>query len=391
MARIDEEFPIRENELPASDEFSLPREETEFRPPAPEAEYSPPPGTDYENPDPSLEFTPPGGGRAESSPPQRRRRVLRRLVYAAAAIVLITAAFTETPVSIVPPPLSPAVLAAPSAAPAPSDEATPAPTPETVPTPEPTPVSKTPEITTDFFCFSHEHHARLHMSNTGALHSVEVTVREKVLDKQVYDHFLSEEEIGTGLFELPMLSTGDVYMENMKAYDAAHGWPEFEMTVNAWYENETGDGEDMLTLTAEPNFELGVGLSYISPSWDWYDTPDSFVITPWEETEEIRYVIDDPSAVKNPLTFSVDISCNGRHAKPEEYEEHIRTDEYDIRNSETGELTPHIGYTKELVLRRPDWMPEEGTIHITIHQYLASTGEIWVREIDLDYPTHYDR
>ena len=71
--------------------------------------------------------------------------------------------------------------------------------------------------------------------------------------------------------------------------------------VNAWYENETGDGEDMLTLTAEPNFELGVGLSYISPSWDWYDTPDSFVITPWEESEEVRYVIDDPSAVKDPL------------------------------------------------------------------------------------------
>lgn len=315
--------------------------------------------------------------------------MFKRLLYSAAALVMLSSALSGSPTAERPPvPLPPAASSAPAATPAPAPEPSAAPEATPEPTPEPTPVSKVPVIRTDFFYFSHDHYARVYLENTDALHSLQVTVREKVLDKQVYDNFFSEDEIASGRIELPMLSTGDVYMENMSAYDAANGWPEFEMTVNAWYENEAGDGEDMLTLTVEPNFELGVGVSYISPSWDWYDTPDSFVITPWEETDEIRYVIDDPSAVKDPLTFSVDISCNGRHAKPEEYEEHIRTDEYDIRNSETGELTSHIGYTKELVLRRPDWMPEEGTIHITIHQYLASTGEIWVREIDLDYPTH---
>ena len=42
------------------------------------------------------------------------------------------------------------------------------------------------------------------------------------------------------------------------------------------------------------------------------------------------------------------------------------------------------------MLRRPDWMPEEGTIHVTIRQYLASTGELWVRDVDFSYPPRYD-
>ena len=52
--------------------------------------------------------------------------------------------------------------------------------------------------------------------------------------------------------------------------------------------------------------------------------------------------------------------------------------------------SPHVGYTKELVLRRPDWMPEEGTLHVHIVQYLVSTGKQWVRDYDLEYPQRYD-
>ena len=404
MAKMDHEYPIWEEYPPESEGFSAPCEEAEFCPPDTESEFSPPPRPDYANPDPDREFDPPGRGSGDAPPSRRKRRKGKRLLFALAACVLVIAAWPASSASrgshspgapLVP--SAPAATAAPpetdtapppetDTAPTPEPVAVPTPEPVAVPTPEPTPLSKVPVITTDFFFFSHEHHARVHMDNIGALHSVQVTVRDKVLDKQAYDHFLSEEEIASGLFELPMLSTGDLFMENLQAYQDINAWPEFELTVKAWYENDTGDGEDMLTLTVEPDFELGIGISYQKPSWDWdADIPaDSFVVTPWEETDEIRYVINDPDAVRDPLTFSVDISYNGRHAAPEEYEEIVAEEEYTLITGSGDEL-PQVSYTKKLVLRRPDWIPEEGVIHVKICQYLASTGEIWVRETDFSY------
>ena len=137
---------------------------------------------------------------------------------------------------------------------------------------------------------------------------------------------------------------------------------------------------------------MGIGLNYMRPDYNWseYVPPDSFYVSPWEETEEINYVINDPDAVNDPLTFSVDISCNGRHAAPEEYETVVEKNEYTLVDREAGTETPMVSYTKELVLRRPDWMPEEGTIHVHIVQFLASTGEKWVRDYDYEYPVRYD-
>ena len=108
-------------------------------------------------------------------------------------------------------------------------------------------------------------------------------------------------------------------------------------------------------------------------------------IRPWEEIEELRYVIDDPAAVTDPTVISVDISYNGRHAAPEEYETVLYREEYSILNSETGEYVPTVGYTSQLLLRRPDWMPERGTVHVVLVQRLASTGELWTQEFDCDY------
>ena len=391
MAKMDHEYPIWEEYPPESEGFSAPCEEAEFYPPDTESEFSPPPRPDYANPDPDREFDPPGRGSGDAPPSRRARRKGKRLLFALAACVLVIATWPASSASrgshspgapLVP--STPAATAAtqPSSNPgaAPETDAAPTPKPVAVPIPEPTPLSKVPVITADFFFFSHEHHARVHMDNIGALHSVQVTVRDKVLDKQAYDHFLSEEEIASGLYELPMLSTGDLFMENLQAYQDINAWPELELTVKAWYENEAGDGEDMLTLTVEPDFELGIGISYQKPSWDWdANIPaDSFVVTPWEET------VNDPDAVRDPLTFSVDISYNGRHAAPEEYEEIVVGEEYTLI-TDSGEEIPQVSYTKKLVLRRPDWIPEEGVIHVRICQYLASTGEIWVRETDFSY------
>ncbi len=397
MVRQDEEFPVREDLSPAPAEFPQPRPETEYRPPDSGAEDSAPPGADHDNPDPVLEFTPPGSGRAETAaPPANRKRRIRRLLYGAAALVMLGLIFNTRSVSPVVPAAAPG--AAPTEAPIYTSSSDVVPLPSVEPTAEPTPiptpeiVSNVPVIEPSFYYFSHEHHGRIVMSNTEALHSVYVSVRETVLDNPVWDYYLDEEEIQSGLYELPMLSTGDYYMEHMQELDAVNGWPKYEMTVKAWYENEAGDGEDTLEMTVPAAYELGIGVSYWEPSYTWDEElpPDSFIVKPWAEVEDITYVINDPDAVTDPTIFSVDIVCNGRHAAPEEYEVILDRDEYSILDPETGEYVPTVGITKVLVLRRPDWMPESGTLHITIIQRVATTNELFTREGDMEYPPHYD-
>lgn len=385
MEKKDVEFPAREDYPLAPEEFPQPLPETEFRQPDGAAEDSAPPGGDYTNPDEKAEFSPPGSGGEEVVAPSGRKRRLRRLLYGAAALMLLGLLFGQRGEALLPG----AAVVTPEAPVLTPGQDAPAPTP----TPEPTedPRGREPLIETDFFCFSHEHHARIRVSNTDALHSVCVEVREKLLDKPVYEHYLSEEEISAGGFELPVLSTGDLYMENIEDYEAINGWPEFEMTVTAWIGNEAGDGEDTLTLTREPDYEMGVSLSYLTPDDTWHEVipPDSFYVVPYEDTAEIRYVINDPDAVTDPLTFSVDLSWNGRHVQAEEFTESTQKNEYTLIDRETGTETPTVSYIKYLVLRRPDWMPEEGTLHVCIVQRLASTGEKWVREYDFEYSQSY--
>ena len=344
-------------------EFPPLPEEQEFHPPRAEAEFSPP------------------GSTAGTLPPRRRRR--RWLYLAAAALLSVTLYAHRVPtppaVEATPAPV-PTVEPTPTPVPTP----TPTPTPEPTPTPTPEPVSRVPELTVNFFCFSHEHHGRVVLRNTEALHSAQILVREKTLDLTVYEHFLDEREIAEGVFELPTLSTGDVFMEHMEEYDERGAWPEFELTVNLWYEGENG-GEEQLTQTVDADFELGFGLSYWDYDWDEQRPQDSFIVIPYEEIEGIRYVINDPDAVTDPLTVSVDISFGSRHAAPEEYEAILYRDAYDLYDPETGEYVPTVSYTNQLLLRRPDWMPEHGTVKFMLTQYLASTGELWTTEREVEY------
>lgn len=355
--------------------------------------YSPPPA-EYPSLPPELvppgpEYTPEGAPQPETERPGRRRRRWRFLLYAAAALVYLGLLFKPAGRNF-----------EPSPAPLPPVAETAEPAPDAEPTPTPTapaePPSSIPEIGTDFFCFSHEHHGRVYLSNTGALLSVDVTVRDKTLDLAVYEHALSEEEIASGLFELPVLSTGDLYMEHMAEYEAAGtpipgsgyvspAWPEFEMTVDARYEADDGSGEATLSRTTEAAFELGFGVSYWQYDWDEQIPQDCFRVVPWEELEEIRYVINDPDAVRDPLTVSVDISFDGRHAALEEYETILYREEYSLFDSDTVEYVPTVGVTPQLLLRRPDWMPERGAVHVVLVQRLASTGELWTREFDYEY------
>ena len=389
MAVRDDEFPVRGDLSPAPEEFPQPQPETEYRLPDSGAEDSSPPGTDHDNPDPALEFSPPGSGRADSAAPEGRKRRIRRLLYGAAALVLLGLLFGARAVSPAVPVSAP--TSEPTAAPVFTSSSDISPLPTVEPTAEPTPeiVSKVPSIEPAFYCFSHEHHGQIKMSNTGALHSVYVSVRETVLDQPVWEHTFEEDEMKNGLFLLPTLSTGDYYMEHMKELDAVGGWPKFEMSVKVWYENEAGDGEDTLEMTLPAQEELGIGISYWAYDWDEELPADSFIFKPWEETEDITYVFNDPAAVTDPTVISVDVVFDGRRAAPEEYEVILDKDEYSRLDSETGEYIPTVGITKTLVLRRPDWMAKSGTLHVTIVQRIAATDQLWTREFDYDYPPRY--
>ncbi len=295
-------------------------------------------------------------------------------------------------------PASPAVVPVTTAAPAPTPKPAEVPAAQTTETPTaqpeataapastPEPVVLTPVVQPLFYNFSHEHLGSVRLENTESLRGVVVTVRETELDQTVFEHELDSGEISRGLYELPVLSTGDVYMDNMAAYDQTNAWPSFEMKVEYRYENAGGD-EEIKELVLEPQHETGFGASYWGPGYTWDEQlpPDSFIITPWDEADDIRYVFDSPDSVTDYKTVYVDVEYNGRHVLPEEYETILKKDEYFLMD-DVDFSTPLTSYTSELIIRRPDWMPESGTLHITIVSKLISTGELYTRTIDLDYP-----
>ena len=368
--------------------------------------------TALEHPRPGAEFPqPPPEYSAESLPGERRKKsrayaALRRLMFAGAAIlscgVLLAGTMgwgsggrpapkpSPAPIAI----LQPAggetqmTLPAPAESPAPIPEPTPEPTPAPAEIPASTeePVATEPVILPIFYNFSHDHRGRIQMENTDRLHSVLVTVRETVLDLPVFEHYLDESEIAAGLYELPALSTGDVYMENMDAFDEKNAWPEFEMKVVYWYENETGDGEESEELVLEPRYEMGFGATYWGPddTWDEQLPPDSIVIRPYDDVDNIRYTFDSLDSVKDPTVVYVSVEYDGRKLDPETFQTILIKDEYTMMDQESGTEIPVVAYQSTLVIPRPDWVPKGGTIHITIGQMLSVTGELFMKEFDLE-------
>ena len=395
MADIDREFPAKETLSPVPEEFTAPSPRAEFSEPDAADEQRPPACTDYENPDEAQEFTPPGSGGKTDSDGGRKRR-LRTIAYLGAAVLLLLMmrfrGNQETPVPTVPAPSDTTVWTSGSDIPedvwtSGSDISLPV-----LPGGDVSEDDGLPELKTVFFQFSHEHHARIILKHGELFSDVSVTVDEPILGLRIYEHSLTEDEILAGYFALPVLSADAGLEEHWDEYDAMNRWPiSLEMTVTARCTDRSGE-EQLLFETVLPEYELGIGVSYWGPDYTWSEQipPDSFVVAPWEDLEEIVYVINDPSRVTDPLTFSVDISYNGRHAAPEDYEDVVVRSEFEWVDAETGERTPDVSVVRELVLRRPDWMPESGTVHIVIVQKLASTGELWIREYDKVYPTVYD-
>lgn len=213
-----------------------------------------------------LEYpVPPGEYQNEPSPGQpsyvggRRRRLLHLLAASVvvASVVLTPAWRSTSPIQSTAISPVPALTAVPGSTEAPPAAPTPAPT--EAPTMASTSASElmVPEVKAVFYNFSHEHHGSIRMKNTQWLRGVTVTVRETVMEQIVFDHELDSSEISRGFYELPVLSTGDVYMENMEAYDALGAWPTFEMKIAYRYENESEEREESGEISLDPAHETG--------------------------------------------------------------------------------------------------------------------------------------
>lgn len=359
------------------------RSNKEITPPL--SEYTP---VSAEFPSPADEY-PKLPAPEQAAEDRTRKRRLLRLAVSAALLGLIVLAPKHSPFAPVPSPVPPAASAASAVAtPVPVSEPTaaPTPTPTEIPASTEEPVATEPVILPIFYNFSHDHRGRIQMENTDRLHSVLVTVRETVLDLPVFEHYLDESEIAAGLYELPALSTGDVYMENMDAFDEKNAWPEFEMKVAYWYENETGDGEESEELVLEPTYEMGYGATYWKPGFTWDEQlpPDSILIRPFDDVDNIRYTFHSTDSVKDPTTVYVSVEYDGRKLDPETFQTILKKDEYTLVDRESGTETPVVAYQSTLVIPRPDWVPEGGTVHITIGQMLSVTGELSMKEFDLE-------
>ena len=217
---------------------------------------------------------------------------------------------------------------------------------------------------------------------------VTAEIREPILGLTVAEYELTADEIASGEFMIPATDAGDVYMAHMAEYDAAEAFPE-ELELHVTVRYESADGEKTLEYTAMDTPEQGWGMRYWpedEPETDW-SYPGYFRFSTYESSTPVSLVVDEPDRVMTTAektVLSVSLSINGRRILPEECE--IREVMEDIfADFREPDEEPRYSYYARLLLKRPDWADEHGTVHVTVTQQLSGDGSIWISERDLDY------
>ena len=342
-----------------------------------------PPAEEFPSPAPEA-FPPPeefeARSAAEESSAKRRKRLL---ALAAAALLLLTgplarrgqqAAIPGGPEG--PGGETPAVSAAPEPTAAPTPEPTPEPSPSPEPTPEPDPAC---EIL--FYNFSSTSYARLLFTRPEAFRSVELELREPILDLPAASFSFGPEDLAEGVLELPGVEVGELYWEHREEYEARNSFPE-ELNMHAVlvYEKDGQPVTEERDLLSSP--EQGWSLRYWPSSTEESDWafPGCFVFSTYESYTPLTLVLDRPEEVRAG-TISVSFSLDGRAI------------EADLVRCETWREAYTIGgmavsdpfYFARLVLPRPDWAPESGILHVEVTQYLEGYRQILVIQRDLAY------
>ena len=384
-----------EYEYPHGEEFPSPGEESgappgraEYQEPDGSAEF---PGSEHEDfvqPHPDREFTPPGKGGTAVSLKNRKRRRLRKILFSAAALALTVLLFRQTgslhtvrdkeegPRDSTAEPAETGELTENLS---PKENVSPAGTLAAEPSPSAEAPVYEPAIRVNFFAFSSEHHALIEMEHTDFTRSVTLVLHDRTLDEAVWSGELSAEEIVSGVYEMPAVDPSEYYLNHWDEFEASGKWPEFELILEAVYEDENGT-EQTVSLRRGAVEETGYGFTYWrddeTPSAFFTVYPGCFVVSPWEETESVQYFVDDPDAVTGPDIVSVSLSSGGNSITMENVQITDEISEF------TGEVT------KVLVIPRPDWMPAEGTVHVTITWWLNSVKKCWTKEMDYAYPAY---
>lgn len=376
------------------DEFPAPSSGRETVNPAPETEFS--------TPDPSQEFDQTSGTSEETKERGfKRLRRIRKLMYGAAAIalgfVLLAPDRSEEPDAA----RSEATAAANAEAileapvPTPADETaaavpvTPAPTSVPTDTHSPEPVLKEPEAEALFFNFSSEYHAWVVLTNTESIQSVTAELREKNLDELVgsYTWEQGDPAIGAGVLRIPVFDSNGLYFSHMDYYSNNQLEPELEMEVTVQYALSDSGAEETIGLKVEPAYEEGVYARYWgSGSFAREEGyPDCFEVGTYDKSENWRFVIGRPELVTEPGVFSISAECDGRNVTEEECRTEIK---------EPDPALAELGFDSEpnvvLLIPRPDWMPEKGTLSLKITQYLEHYGCALTKTLEIDYSGQID-
>ena len=237
-----------------------------------------------------------------------------------------------------------------------------------------------------FIGFSSRKLGKITLNNGKDVTGVTAEVREPILGLTVAEYSLTAEEIAAGRFTIPEMDSGDVYMAHMSEYDAANAFPEeLELHVTVRYNSE--EGEQRLEYTVKDSPQQGWNLSYWpddEPTSE-FTWPGCFRLASFESLYPVSFVVDEPDRVKTVpegIVLSVSLSIDGRQVLPEEctLEEELKDDP--LAEFYGGPAQQY--YYAYLILKRPDWAPEHGTIHMTVIQQLTEGG-VWTTEKDMAY------
>lgn len=349
------------NELPPLPPEVVPPAE-EFPDPAPEQAVPPP------------EF--PVSGGPEAPAPGRRRRRLLYLLAAGALLLLLGGRLLPAALPAAAP--VPAAQPSPPVSPVPTPMPTPEPEPE--PTPEPTPEPE-PACQILFYAFSSSHHTHLLFTRPEAFRSVTLELWEPVLDIPVETYRFGPDELSGEELILPEFDAGSLYFEHLEEYRALDAFPELlRMHAVLVYEQDGQIHTEERDLFPSP--EQGWAMRYwpVSTEKSDYAFPGCFVFSTYESETPVTLVLDEPDAVK-PGTLSVSFSIDGRAVDPAAVEYQSWKEAYTIADIPVSEPF----FFTRFVFPKPDWAPEEGTLHLTVVQYLEGYGRVLVLERDCPY------
>ncbi len=178
-------------------------------------------------------------------------------------------------------------------------------------------------------------------------------------------------------------------MEHMDEYNAANTFPEeLEMHVKVRY--DSAEGEQVLEYSMKDSPEQGWSIRYWPDDEPEEDGvyPGCFRFSTYESLYPVSVVVNAPDQVKTTpekIVLSVSFSIDGRVIPPED----CRITEEEMKDPLAEYLDPgteaQTFFYARVLVKRPEWAPEHGTLHMTVVQQLFGDGSIWTSERDLVY------